>query len=54
MTLGIRMEVDLRPGHTTLNGDPASLPKKGAESPFSAISIVAKRLDGSRWHLVWR
>ena len=28
---------------------------KGAQTPnFRPISIVAKRLDGSRWHLAWR
>jgi len=33
---------------------PRPLPQKGAEPPsqFSA-HIVAKRLDASRWHLVW-
>jgi len=38
-----------------LDGDPAPLFKKGAEPPtqFSnrPMSILAKRLDGSRWHL---
>jgi len=35
MTLG--MEVGLSPGHIVLDGDPARLPKKGAEPPqFSA------------------
>ena len=54
MALG--MEVGLGPGHTVLDGDPATLPKKGAElSPnFRPISIVAKRLDASKCHLVWR
>jgi len=36
---------------------PSSPPKKGAEPPppqFSAHFIVAKRLDASRCHLVWR
>jgi len=29
--------------------------KKGGVSPiFGPMSIVAKRLDGSRWHLAWR
>jgi len=28
---------------------------KGAQSPnFRSMSLVAKRLDGLRWHLVWR
>ena len=53
MALG--MEVGLGPGHIALGGDPAALPQKGAEPPFfPPISIVAKRLDGLRCHLVWR
>jgi len=57
MPLG--MEVGLRPGDFVLDGDPAPLPKRrrspGAEPPtFRLMSIVAKRLDGSRWHLAWR
>ena len=52
MTLG--MEVRLSPGDFVLDGDPAP-PQKGGEAPnFRPISIVAKRLDGSRWHLAWR
>ena len=44
------------PGDYVLDGHPAPLPKKGAEPlpNFRPISIVAKRLDGSRWHLAWR
>jgi len=39
----------LSPGHIVLDGDPAPLPKKGAEPPnFRSIFIVAKRLDASR------
>ena len=34
MALG--MEVGLGPGHIVLDGDPAPLPKKGTEPPFSA------------------
>ena len=30
------MQVGLGPGHIVLDGDSASLPKKGAEPPFSA------------------
>jgi len=94
------MEVGLGAGHIVLDGDPAPLPKKGAESSifglfllwpngwmhqdatwyggrpqprrlcvrcgpsplpikgrsphFLTMSIVAKRLHGSRCHLVWR
>jgi len=53
-----------RPGDFVLDGDPAPNPKKGrspqsqkgAEPPtqFWPISIVAKGLDASRCHLVWR
>jgi len=53
MALG--MEVGLGPGHIVLGGEPAPLPKKGAEPPnFRPIFIVAKLLDKSRWHLAWR
>ena len=49
MPLGTK--VGLSPGDFVFDGDPAPLPKKGAEPPkFSAMFIVAKRLDGSRWH----
>jgi len=48
MPLG--MEVGLIPGDFILDGDPAPLPKKGAEPPiFRPMLIVVKRLDGSRW-----
>jgi len=35
---------------------PAPLPKKGTGHlpNFRPMSIVAKRLDGSKWHLAWR
>jgi len=47
-------EVGLGPGFIVLDGDPA-LPKKGHSTPtFQPISIVAKQLDGSRCHLVWK
>jgi len=42
------MEVGLGPGDFVLDGDPAPLPN------FWSISIVDKRLDASRFHLVWR
>jgi len=35
MPLG--MEVGLGPGHIVLDGDPAPLPRKGAESPIIII-----------------
>jgi len=53
--MAIGMEVGLGPGHIVLDGEPAPLPKKGTEPPnFRPMSVVAKRLDGLRWHLVWR
>jgi len=49
------MEVGLGPGAIVLDGDPAP-PKRGstAAPQFSAMSVVAKRLDGLRCHLVRR
>jgi len=49
-------EVGLGPSDIVLDGDPAPPPKKAAEPPppVSSPFIVAKRLDGSRWHLAWR
>ena len=45
MSLG--MELGLGPGNFVLDGDPAPLPKRGAEPPnFRPMFIVAKRLDG--------
>ena len=54
--MSLSMEIGLGPGDFVLDGDPAPLPKKGAKtSPkFSAMFIVAKRLDGSRRYLVRR
>jgi len=51
MPLG--MEVGLGPGDTVLDGDLAA-PQKGYSAPISSMSVVAKRLDGSRYHLVQR
>jgi len=49
------MEVGIGPGDFVLDGDPASLLKKEAKPPnFPPMSIVAKRLDGSKRHLAWR
>jgi len=50
----VGMKVGLGPGHIALDGDRAPLPKRGTAPNFRPISIVAKRLDGSRYHLVWR
>jgi len=49
-------EVGLGPDDIVLDGDPAPLPKKGAGPlpQFRPMSIVAKRLDRSRWHLARR
>jgi len=46
-------EVGLGPGHIVLDRDPAVLPK-GAQPPpnFRPMSVVVKRLNGSRCHLV--
>jgi len=53
MALG--MEVGLGQRHIVLDGDPASLSKKGDRAPnFLPISIVAKRLYVSEYHLVRR
>jgi len=46
------MEVGLGPGDTVLDGDPA--PPRSPLPNFRPMSVVAKRLDGSRRHLVWR
>jgi len=47
-------EVGLDPGDIVLDGDPAPPPQNGHSPQFSAMSVVAKRLDGSRYHLVRR
>jgi len=53
MALG--MEVGLGQVHIVLDGDTAPLHKKGGRAPnFQLIFIVAKRLDASKCHLVWR
>jgi len=47
------MEVGLSPGDFVLDGDPATYPKRGGAPPnFRPTPIVAKRLHGSRCHLV--
>ena len=53
MALG--MEVRLDQGHIMVDGTQLPSPKRG-QSPlnFRPIFIVAKRLDASRCHLVWR
>jgi len=48
------MEVGLGPVHIVLDGDTAPSPKRAEPPNFRPIFIVAKRLDASRCHLVWR
>ena len=51
------MEVGLSPGDSVLDWDPAELPslkRRRSRPSFLRISVVAKWLDGSRCHLVWR
>ena len=53
MALGT--EIGLDPSDIVFDGDPAPPPQKGGIAPnFRPKSIVAKRLDGSRWHLAWK
>jgi len=53
MPLG--MEAGLGLGDFVLDGDPAPFAQKGVGPPiFRPMSIVAKRLHESRWHLAWR
>ena len=52
MKLGV--QVGLGPDHIVLDGDPAPLPQRGTAPNFRPMSVVAKRLDGLRCHLVWR
>ena len=51
-------EVDLGPGRTVLDGDPVPPPLRKIRAQqllaFRHLSIGAKRLDGSRCHLVRR
>jgi len=45
------MEVGISSGDFVLDGDPAPPTKKGGTTPnYRPMSIVAKRLDGSRCH----
>jgi len=48
MKLVLGTEVGLSRGDFVLDGDPVPLPN------FRPISIVAKRLDASRYPLLWR
>ena len=53
---GCIREVGLITVDMVLHGDPAHPQKRGHSSPptFQPMSIVAKRLDESRYHWVWR
>ena len=45
-------EVGLSSDEIVLDWDPSPLPKRAEPFPnFRSMSVVAKRLDGSRWHL---
>ena len=49
------MQVGLGSGHVVLDGDTAPLPKVAHATNFRPmLSILDKRLDGSRWYLAWR
>jgi len=54
MKLG--MEVGLNPCHIVLDEDSVPPPreKRGTAPNFWPMSVVAKRLDGSGWHLLQR
>jgi len=54
MALG--MEVGLGTGLIVLDGNLLPLAKKGGTAPpnFRPMSVVAKQLDGSRCHFLWR
>jgi len=52
MKLVLGTEVGFSQGDFVLDGDPVPFPQNGAEHS-SPISIVAKRLDASKCHLVW-
>jgi len=47
-------EVGLGPGHIVLDRDLATPVQRGTAPNFQSISVVAKRLDGSRCYLVRR
>jgi len=47
--------VGLSTGHIMLHGDQAPSLKRGTAAPnFQPMSVVTKRLHGSRCHLLWR
>jgi len=54
MELG--MQIGVGQGHIVLHGDQLPLPKRGTGTApnFGLMSVMAKRLDGRRCHLVQR
>ena len=54
ITMPLGMAVSLSPGHIVLDGTQLPFPKRGTAPNFRPLSVVAKRLDGSRCHLVRR
>jgi len=53
MPLGMKVGFD--PGDFVLDGDPPALSPQSSPLPnFWPMSLVTKRLDGSRWHLARR
>ena len=53
MKMPLGTKVGLGPGNLVLDADPA-LPARGTAPNFRPMSVVAKRLDGSKCHLVRR
>jgi len=52
--MSLSREVCLDPSNIVLDGDPAPLPKEGGRAPnFRHMSVLAKRLVGSRCNLAW-
>ena len=45
-------EVGLGPGHIVSDGNPADILKGAQPQHFRPMSVVEKRLDGSRCHLL--
>jgi len=53
INIKLDMQVGLGPGNIVLDGDPATPKKRAQPLPnFWPMSVVAKRLDGLRCHLV--
>jgi len=52
ITVKLSVQVGLGPGHIVLDGDPAPSFGGGTAPNFRPMSVVAKRLDGLRCHLV--